>query len=369
MTFIKDNELSNPDSTLMETTGLKTIPRELVRPKTERRGVQKLRFWAQLFSLGVNIWIGVQFYLWVRYVQNGGVGNEMSRPPGVEGWLPIGSLVSLKHLVYTGTVSMIHPAGLIILLTILASSFVFKKGFCSWVCPIGFISEMLGDISDKIFGKRLKPPRWLDYPLRSLKYLLLAFFVWAILIAMSPRAIESFLNTDYNIISDVLMLRFFTHITMFALVVIVALFLLSLVVRGFWCRYLCPYGALLGLLGLISPTRIRRNASTCIDCAACAKVCPAFIKVDKVREVVSDECLGCMACVDSCPVKQTLQVHPVRKRFVVSTRAWATGFLIIFWGTLIGFKLMGPWDNSITKEQYIEYMPGIESGQFQHPQP
>ena len=347
----------------------KKVTREQIRSKMERKGVQRLRFWAQLFSLGVNIWIGIQFYLWVKYIQGGGVGTEISLPPGVEGWLPIGSLVSMKHFIYTGTVNMIHPAGLIILFMILLSSFVFKKGFCSWVCPIGFISEMLGDISDKLFGRRLKPPRWLDYPLRSLKYLLLAFFVWAILIAMSPQAIERFMNTDYNVISDVLMLRFFTHISMFALGVIVALLLLSLIVRGFWCRYLCPYGALLGIFSLISPTRIRRNAESCIDCSACAKVCPAFIKVDKVKEVVSDECSGCMACVDSCPIKQTLLIHPVRRKFSVSSRAWAAGLLIVFWGSLLGFKLFGPWQNSVTKQQYIQYMPGIESGQYQHPQP
>ncbi len=341
----------------------------IIRKKSERKGVQTLRFWAQSFALGINVWIGVQFYLWVRYIQNGGVGTEISRPPGVEGWLPIGSLVALKHLFSTGTISMIHPAGLGILVTILVASFIFKKGFCSWVCPIGFISEMLGDISDRMFGRRIKPPRWLDYPLRSVKYLLLVFFVWAILIAMSPRAVQAFLNTDYNIISDVLMLRFFTHISTFALVVIAGLFFLSLVVRGFWCRYLCPYGALLGIFSLISPTRIRRNAATCIDCNACARVCPAFIKVDKVKEVVSDECVGCMACIDSCPVKHTLLIHAARRRFVVSSRVWAIGLLVGFWGTLLGFKLMGPWQNSITKEQYIRYMPGIESGQYQHPQP
>ncbi|PWB75933.1 ferredoxin [candidate division GN15 bacterium] len=350
----------------MEAATLKNIS---IRRKSERKGVQTLRLWAQLISLGVNVWIGVQFYLWVKYIQNGAVGTEISRPPGVEGWLPIGSLVSLRHFLGTGTISMIHPAGLIILVTIIFVSFIFKKGFCAWVCPIGFISEMLGDISDRLFGRRIKPPKWLDYPLRSLKYLLLAFFIWAILIMMSPRAIESFLNTDYNVISDVLMLRFFTHISMFALAVIAALFLLSLVVRGFWCRYLCPYGALLGIFSLISPTRIRRNAASCIDCNACAKVCPAFIKVDKVKEVVSDECLGCMACVDSCPVKNTLLIHPVRRKFAVSSRAWAAALLIVFWGTLLGVKFFGPWQNSISKERYIQYMPGVETGQYQHPMP
>ncbi|MBK7141320.1 MAG: 4Fe-4S binding protein [bacterium] len=220
---------------------VKTVTAE-VKSQVERHGVQKLRFYAQVGSLLLNIWIGIQFYLWVKHIQSGGEGWAIPRPAGVEGWLPIGSLVSLKHFFATGIINEIHPAGLIILIMILVTGFVFRKAFCSWVCPVGFISELLGDISDKMFGKRIVPPKWLDWPLRSLKYILLGFFVWIIVVKMSPAAIEAFLYSDYNVVSDVLMLRFFTDITMFSLIVIALLFVMSLVIRGFWCRYLCPYG-------------------------------------------------------------------------------------------------------------------------------
>ncbi len=337
-----------------------------VQSQVDRVGVQKLRFYAQLGSLLLNIWIGIQFYLWVKHIQSGGKGWEIPRPAGVEGWLPIGSLVSLKHFFSTGIINEIHPAGLVILVMILVTGFVFRKAFCSWVCPVGFISEMLGDISDKIFRKRIVPPKWLDWPLRSLKYILLGFFVWVILVQMTPAAIEAFLYSDYNVVSDILMLRFFTDITMFALGVIAFLFVMSLIIRGFWCRYLCPYGALLGISGVFSPTRIKRNEVSCINCSACTRVCPAFIKVEKVKQVWSDECSGCMACVDSCPIKNTLVVSGMKKKRF-STRQWAAAMLIVFWGTLLAAKLFGPWDNEISKEQYIQMMPGTETGQYGHP--
>lgn len=330
-------------------------------------GVQKLRFWAQLFSLGVNVWICVQFYLWVKHIESQGAGWAVTRPPGVEGWLPIGSLVSLRYWWETGIVNEIHPAGLVILAVILVTAFLFKKGFCSWVCPIGFVSEMFGDIADKLWRRRLVPPQWLDYPLRALKYLLLAFFFWAVLITMTPESAKSFVYSDYNIMTDVLMLRFFTNISILALGVIAALFLLSFVIRGFWCRYLCPYGALLGTLSLISPTRIRRNSESCIDCSACSKACPAFIKVDKVREVVSDECLGCMACVDVCPVKKTLEVKVVSRGWTIPTVRWAAALLIVFWVTLLGFKLFGPWQNGLSDQQYMERIDQVNRGEYVHP--
>jgi polyferredoxin len=337
------------------------------KTRKQRKGTQQIRLVSQLFALAVNIWIGVQFYLWVKWIQIGAQGIGLSRPPGVEGWLPIGSLVSLRYYLGTGIVNTIHPAGLIILVTVILTAWVFKKAFCSWVCPIGFISEWLGNFSRRFFKLSIRPPRWLDYPLRSLKYILLGFFIYAVFFLMSFKAVEAFLFSDYNVVSDILMLRFFTHISVLAFVVIALLILLSLVIRGFWCRYLCPYGALLGIFGLVSPTRIRRNTESCIDCTKCARVCPAFIKVDKVGEVVSDECVGCMTCVDVCPVHQTLEIKALSKKRTLSPAKWAAAFLIVFWGVLIAAKLWGPWQNGVTTEQYKTYMPGAESGQYAHP--
>jgi len=351
----------------METMTDTSPRRPKIKVRDRRDNIQKYRFYAQLFSLLISVWIGVQFYLWVRKIEFGDVWQWVPRPAGVEGWLPIGALVSLLSWIYTGMVNNIHPAGLIIFLAIIGTAVLFKKGFCSWVCPVGFISEMLGDIGDKLWRRRLKPPAWLDWPLRMLKYILLGFFIWVIVVQMTPASIESFLYSNYNKVADILMLRFFTDISRLSLTVIGVLFVLSIVVRGFWCRYLCPYGGLLGLLGLLSPTRIRRNPVSCIDCGKCAKVCPAFIKVDRVKEVVSDECSGCMACVDSCPVSDTLLLYAGTKKRRMNKRAWAALIVVLFWGTLLGFKLFGPWDNSITDAEYQQHMPHVVAGDYAHP--
>ena len=64
------------------------------------------------------------------------------------------------------------------------------------------------------------------------------------------------------------MYYFFARISGFALGVILVLAVLSTLVQNFWCRYLCPYGALLGLLSLASPLGVTRARDTCIDCEA-----------------------------------------------------------------------------------------------------
>ncbi len=349
--------------TMLDTETRKLIPAKVCATDS----VQKWRFYSQLFSVGINFWIGVQFFLFVRYCESGGIGWNVGRPPGVEGWLPIGALVSLRYWWETGIVNNVHPAGLIIFAVILLTAFIFKKGFCSWICPIGFVSEMLGAVGDRIWRRRILPPKWLDWPLRSLKYIIFGLFIYAVFISMNSAAIKSFLFSEYNTVADVLMLKFFTDISLLALAVIGALVLLSLVVRGFWCRYLCPYGALLGVASLLSPTRIARRQSSCIDCTACRRSCPSFIKVDQVAQVNSDECSGCMACVDGCPVKKTLQVAVIRRRWTISARAWAISLLIFFWGSLLAFKVFGPWDNDVATERYIQMMDGVNKGQYLHP--
>ncbi|MCB9249638.1 MAG: 4Fe-4S binding protein [Ignavibacteriales bacterium] len=333
--------------------------------KNLEKPIQKYRLYIQLFFVAIVLWIGVEFYLFTTFLESGGISKFYERPPGVEAFLPISSLMSMYYFLVSGEIHSAHPAGLFIFIAILGISFVFGKSFCSWVCPIGFISESLGDFGEKIqkklFKKRIKMPKLLDYPLRSLKYLLLGFFVYSIFFTMTTVALKHFLDSSYNIISDVKMYYFFVNISRFALIVIAALFVLSIVFRNFWCRYLCPYGALLGFFSLLSPLKIKRNKESCIDCNLCAKACPSFIKVDKVSTVFSDECSTCMSCVDVCPVENTLELKPVlgKNRF---PKKWiAAGILGIYFLILSVGIFSGNWQNKVSKEEYLELYKDINS--------
>jgi len=248
-----------------------TIPMK-AGPLTERRGrIRGLRHLFQAFTAIVVLWIGYDFVRWVRGLEAGiSVG---SRPPGVEGFLPIAALMSLRHLWDTGEVHPVHPAGLVILLAVLATGILLKKAFCSWLCPVGTLSEMLGAVGMAAFGRRLKLPRPLDVPLRGLKYLLLIFFLNAIFVVMKPEGVAAFLDSPYSRVADVKMLYFFERLTPLALQLLAGLVFFSMIVPFLWCRYLCPYGALLGALSLLSPLKVTRHAASCIDCALCARAC------------------------------------------------------------------------------------------------
>jgi polyferredoxin len=259
-------------------TVLRQVPSSTAKKKLVRRveadRSQLVRRIVQFAFLALNLWVGFEFYAWVRFFESGGVTKYVERPAGVDGWLPIDALMNLKLALLTGSVPRVHPAGMFLLLAFLGVSLLFHKAFCSWLCPVGTLSEYLWKLGRKFLRRNFQLSRWLDIPLRGLKYLLLAFFVWVIG-RMSVEALAGFLSGPYGIIADVKMLNFFRHIGQTGAIVLAVLTLFSLLVQNFWCRYLCPYGALVGLAALFSPTRIRREPEPCIDCGKCAKACPA----------------------------------------------------------------------------------------------
>ncbi len=331
---------------------------------------QRVRHIVQLGFVLLNGWLGIQFYLWVRYFERGGVGLAVPRPAGAEGWLPIAGLMNFKVFVATGHVPGIHPAAMFLFMAFVAISLTAKKAFCSWLCPVGTLSEALAGLGKKIFRRNLRLPRWLDIPLRGLKYLLLAFFV-VIIGTMSAAAINDFMHAPYGLIADVKMLNFFLEMSETAAIVLGALVVLSVLIENFWCRYLCPYGALMGLVSLASPLKIRRNATACIDCARCARVCPANLPVDKLVQIRSVECTACMSCIAACPAEGSLQfsLAPAGKAGATQHRlgrpvtplALAAIIAFIFLGTVLVARATNHWQTRIPNSVYLQLVPNADS--------
>ena len=336
--------------------------KKLVRRAPPDRS-QALRRSFQLAFLALNVWIAAQFYLFVRYYETGGRGIPAGRPAGVEGWLPIASLMNLKAFLATGELPRMHAAGLFLLIAFVAMSWVFRKSFCGWLCPVGTISEYLWRAGQRIFKRSFRLPRGLDLALRSLKYLLMGVFLYAVA-SMSVVAIRAFLDGPYGIVADVKMLNFFRYLGATGLAVMVLLVAASLLVQNFWCRYLCPYGALMGILSLASPLRIRRDAELCIDCAKCAKSCPSALPVDRLVTIRSAECTGCMQCVAECPAAGALAMSAPNKK-AVPAWAFAAGVAAIFLAAYAYAQWTGHWSTNLPERVYFDLVP--HANEFTHP--
>jgi len=317
---------------------------------------QRVRRLVQFAFLLLNIWIGAQFYLFVRYIERG--GWRVDRPPGAEGWLPIAGMMNTSLWLQTGNVPVIHPAAMVLFLAFLTISILFRKAFCGWLCPIGTISEQLWKLGRDTFRRVFFPPKWLDIPLRGLKYILLGLFVW-FAGAMTAESIEGFLTSPYGLVADVKMLDFFRHMSQTAAIVIGVLVVGSMLVPNMWCRYLCPYGALMGIAALASPLRIRRVPSACIDCAKCAKSCPSSLPVDRLVQIRSAECLGCMECVAVCPAEGALYLGT--KKRAVSPAFVAAAVAAVFLCAVGLARVTGHWHSPIPEHVYKVLIPEVAS--------
>ncbi len=323
---------------------------------------------AQWAMAAVSVLIGVQFTLWVK-PQLAGLWPRVGRPTGVEGFLPIDGMLALRHFLHTWTVDPIHPAALAVFLGICLMSAIVAKSFCSHLCPVGLVSELLGRLGLSLTGRRHTPPKWLDVPLRGLKYILLGFFVWVIWFTMDPRGVDAFLHSPYAKLVDVKMWLFFAHPSRLTIAVLGLLVVASVFIRDFWCRYLCPYGALLGLLGRLAPFKVTRDPDLCTDCRACTRACPARLPVHEMTRVASVECSSCQDCVVACPVEGCLAV---RAPLAVRRRRWlrpavATGLaLAIYLGVIGVFRLTGHWHTAVSAAEYHRRIPEIDSPLYTH---
>lgn len=332
-------------------------PQQALRVGSFHLRLVTLRHTLQITLAFYLLYLGWQFYRFVRHFETSGATPLVPRPSAVEGFLPIKAVMALKQLVLTGIYDPIHPAALTIFLAVVLVAFLFRKGFCSYICPVGTVSEFVGKLGAYVFGRNYKPPKLLDRLLMIPKYLLLYFFLNSIL-KMNLMQLNAFLQSPYSYVADVKMLYFFIYPTDTKLIILGFLIIFSLFIKHFWCRYLCPYGALLGLTALVSPLwRVTRDPEQCLQCGSCARVCPNSLDVDKVTRVNSPECSGCLTCVSSCPRPHALQYRPLFTERALNP-FWAPVLVFGTFFLIIGLaKLTGYWETVLTYEHYARYIP------------
>ena len=299
----------------------------------------------RLIQLGFFLFLSWVAWRLHEYAQGvSGNGAFVPRPAAAEAFLPLSALLGLKRFLLTGQYDPIHPAGLTILLVALCTAILCRRGFCGSLCPVGWLSGLLARLGTRL-GVSCRPGRRLEWLLSAPKYVLLAAILYSFVVSMDLPSIEWFLKSPYNLVADIKMLQYFLAPGTLTLGVIVVMVLGSIFLPGFWCRGFCPYGALLGLLSLLSPMAVNRNPASCSGCGRCAAACPSRIPVDGRKRLSGPECMGCTECVSACP-SRCLDIRFGYGTGALRLPAWgiAAGTLLIL---LIGYAaavFTGHWE-------------------------
>lgn len=229
-----------------------------------------------------------------------------------EVFCPFGGFETAWTWLTTGrTVSHLHAGNLVLAVAVALMAIAARGSFCGWACPFGSIQEGVYAMSRAV-GSRVPPlgrwqrrpagPVWrrVDSVLRYGRYAVLAFAVGgaAVTGTLVFREVDPW-HAVLGIVEFELSLAF---------AVLVAVLLVGLVVPRPFCRYACPLGATLGLIGKGSPVAVERDASACLGCDLCTRACPMGLQVHEASRVTSGQCIGCLECVAACPSELALGV-------------------------------------------------------------
>lgn len=190
-------------------------------------------------------------------------------------------------------------AASILPLTLLSGRF-----FCGWMCAFGTLGDLLHLFSRRVLKIRYRIDEETDRYLKYIKYALFVFIVVAVwgvqafaISSLSPwDAFGSLLTftglPDFSFV--------ITEITIgFILLVIVMIG--SLFVERFFCRYLCPLGAVFAIISHLKFLKLQKPTKNCGNCKACTRNCSMGIPLHQSESVTSGECINCMKCVAVCP--------------------------------------------------------------------
>lgn len=217
---------------------------------------------------------------------------------------PFGGVVTLAQLFTDGTfVQKIHESSIVLMVAAFLAALLFGPAFCGWVCPFGSFQELIGKLGRKVTGKRFNRilPAGADRVLRYLRYLVLGWVLYVTFVS------GKLIFADYD--PYYALFNFWSgEVALSALVILGVVVILSLFVERPFCKYACPYGALLGIFNLFRIFGIKRKSATCIDCKACDRACPMNITVSGAGRVRDHQCISCMECSSeqACPVEATV---------------------------------------------------------------
>ena len=217
---------------------------------------------------------------------------------------PFGGVVSIYRFVTAGAfVQKVHEASFALMVIVFFSAVLFGPIFCGWVCPFGSFQEWVGKLGRKLFRNsynRIIPAK-IERALGFLRYAVLIWVVYTT--AVSAKLVFS----SYDPYSA--LFSFWTSEAQIAgVLILLAVTAASLIVERPWCKFACPYGALLGLTNHIRPFALRRRTATCISCGKCDRACPMNIEVSKADAVRDTRCITCLECTSeaACPIEDTV---------------------------------------------------------------
>lgn len=227
--------------------------------------------------------------------------------PGALGSCPIGSMQTVLG-------GSRHRFSFYVLGLLMVFGIALGRLWCGFVCPFGLIQDLLGMIP----ARRIKIAPKVDKPLRYLKYAVLLILVVLLpLLAKNQYGIADAWFCKYIcpagtleggiplMLADRQLRSLAGALFSWKMLILIVVLIGAVLIPRFFCRYLCPLGALYGLFNRYSFYQLNLDQSRCTGCHTCTQVCPMAVEIptagDKLVQISSTECIRCGRCKAACP--------------------------------------------------------------------
>ncbi|MBC8415005.1 MAG: 4Fe-4S binding protein [Candidatus Cloacimonetes bacterium] len=181
-------------------------------------------------------------------------------------------------------------------LLIAVSTIFIGRKFCGYICFLGTMQEYLFKLNPQ--KRKTQLPLTIHRILGVVKYVILIItFIMALFL----------IQYLYMSFCPVVAISFPNSISFFGIITLIIIFVGGFFIERSWCRYLCPYAALMNIfqfIGKITGIKkhvIKRNWEVCIDCGICTKNCPMNIDISKYEDITDHNCIHCLKCIKFCP--------------------------------------------------------------------
>ena len=191
-------------------------------------------------------------------------------------------------------------AQILTVLAVFVVTALWGRFFCGYLCAFGALQELISFAFGKLPLRKRHVPASLDRALKYCKYAVLLFWVIGVWILQLP--IDSTLSPwgVFGLLVSGNAASISTAIPSVGFALLLAVLVGSIFVNRFFCRYLCPLGALFTVVSPKRLFRIRRRPAPCTDCRLCTKACSMGLSVHAADAVTSGECVNCMECLSAC---------------------------------------------------------------------
>jgi len=211
-------------------------------------------------------------------------------------------------------------------------SILIGRFFCGWLCAFGTFNDLLYLTSSKIFKKKVKIPPSVDEKLKYIKYIILLeiiIFIWSM-----NRVPEKSIN-PWDAFAQLFQIKTMASEMPIAFIFLALITVGAIFIERFFCRYLCPLGAIQAILSKFKIINISKPSEKCGKCQLCTSNCPMGINLSQVEAVESGECISCLKCVDACyrSNPKVVMFKKLNMQWYSSTAAAILVFGFIFWGS------------------------------------